>query len=481
MRLPQQARPTADLTHELLSKPERLVRVLQATQPAATVAGRYLHWDQLRHRKPPKGLSLDEWWTRIKFARGAISQPVPLRDVGGQPFVLATPDVLQRQLHEADRDLSGRMEIPSQLTTPGVRDRYQMSALIEEAITSSQLEGAATTRRVAKEMLRSGRQPRTHDERMISNNFAAMDFVRGLRADAMTPELVLQIHSIVTDGTLDDPTACGRLRTSAESQDGWGVWSPDGTLVHTPPPADQLEGRLAGFCAFANDDGGANDTGATPFLHPIVRSILLHFWIGYDHPFVDGNGRTARALFYWSMLHHGYWLAEYLSVSHILHRAPVRYGESYLLTETDENDTTYFVLYQMDVLLRSIANLLEYVRDKAAAVHQTQQLIKQSALNHRQVALLSHALANHDTEYSVTRHANSHRVTRQTARTDLLELAGLGLLEETHRGRAFVFTVPGDLDRKLKALGKGQAAGQPERRGRGRPPRLMNRKRPRGD
>jgi Fic family protein len=468
VKLPEKPRSTAKLMKELMADPDRLVRVMGHGPVSATVEGRYVHWDRLKRRTPPKGLTAEEWWTRIKFARGAMTSALPLQDKSGRHFVLASPAVLQRQLHEADRDLSGRVEMPSQLTTPGVRDRYQMSALIEEAITSSQLEGAATTRKVANEMLRSGRQPRNKDERMIFNNFVAMEYVRSIRKEALTPELVFRIHRLVAEGTLPEPAAAGRLRTAEESGNNWGVYSSDGTLVHLPPPAEQLPQRLASCCAFAND------TSDDDFVHPIIRSILLHFWIGYDHPFIDGNGRTARALFYWSMLHHDYWLAEYLSVSHILHAAPIQYTESYLFTETDDNDATYFVLYQMDVLLRSIAALLKYVGEKATAHRKTQEMMRQSDLNYRQVALLGHALRHPEAEYSVTRHANSHRVTRQTARTDLHELAGLGLLLEARRGNGFYFTVPTELDDRLEGMNRRRAARPGRKRGPGRPPRASN-------
>ncbi len=51
------------------------------------------------------------------------------------------------------------------------------------------------------------------------------------------------------------------------------------------------------------------------FIHPVIRAILLHFMLAYDHPFVDGTGRTARALFYWSMAHQGYWLMDFISIT----------------------------------------------------------------------------------------------------------------------------------------------------------------------
>ena len=84
----------------------------------------------------------------------------------------------------------------------------------------------------------------------------------------------------------------------------------------------------------------ANSSAESPFVHPVVRAILIHFMIGYDHPFVDGNGRTARALFYWSMLRSGFWMTEYFSISSILRKAPSQYVRSYLHTESDDGDTT---------------------------------------------------------------------------------------------------------------------------------------------
>ena len=87
--------------------------------------------------------------------------------------------------------------------------------------------------------------------------------------------------------------------------------------------------------------------------HHHIRAIILHFWLAYGHPFVDGNGRTARALFYWAMLHEGYWLFEFISISNILRKAPAQYGLSFLYSETDDNDLTYFIVAQTKVIRRA--------------------------------------------------------------------------------------------------------------------------------
>lgn len=218
-----------------------------------------------------------------------------------------------------------------------------------------------------------------------------------------------------------------------------------GQKVHQPPAAGELEDRLLRMCAFANEEP------ASGFMHPVVKAIILHYWLAYDHPFEDGNGRTARALFYWFMLKQDYWLFEYVSISTILKNAPARYGRAYLYTQTDENDLTYFVLNQLDVILRALDELRRYLRRKVAEARAMKEHLKPSAdLNHRQIALLSHAHRHPGHEYTYESHRASHGVVYQTARTDLLDLEEKGFLSKTKRGRTFVFRAPADLAERLR-------------------------------
>ena len=74
--------------------------------------------------------------------------------------------------------------------------------------------------------------------------------------------------------------------------------------------------------------------------------------------------------------------------------------------------------------------------------------------NHRQVALLTHALKNTGEGYRVDGHQRSHNVVNQTARNDLIDLHSLGLLERARQGNAYVFFAPEDLRDRLTALAK---------------------------
>lgn len=410
--------------------------------------GKYLHWDELRHRSPPQGLSHEQWWLGVKLARMGQAQTLQLVDKQGSPFLFTMPEPVIRALHQVDRDATGQILMDAPVASPQDRDRYLVSSLIEEAITSSQLEGASTTRRAAEDMLRAGRRPRTLSERMIFNNHRAMAHIRTIRHAPLTPALVLDLHRMLTLDTLEDPADAGRLR---QSDDIHVVDPRDGQLLHVPPAANRLPERLERLCAFAN--GSEADT---PYVHPVVRAILLHFMLGYDHPFSDGNGRCARALFYWSMARQDYWLAEYLSISSVLRKAPGQYARAYLHTETDGNDTTYFLLHQLDVLQSAMEGLQRYLREKSREARHTERLLAQagirSRLNSRQIALLGHALKHADALYTVESHRASHAVAYATARADLMTLAEIGLLLQTTQGKRMLFTVPEDLGTRLGGL-----------------------------
>lgn len=339
---------------------------------------------------------------------------LPLCDKLGRRFSYSLPDAVLRGLHYVDQHCAGEVAMEKVVTSDRqARGRFLVNSLMEEAIRSSQLEGATTSRRVAKEMLRSGRAPHDRGEQMILNNYRALEFMRAELGGELTPAAILELHRILTEGTLDDPTEAG---------------------------------HLAAICRFANEG-----EEAAPFVHPVLRSILLHFALAYDHPFADGNGRTARILFTWSMRRHGYWLAEYLSISRILREAPARYGRAFLETETDGGDTTYFLLHQLGVIERAVEEMHAYLHRKAGEIREVEELVPiDGRLNRRQLDLLSDAVRHPDASYSFGGHAATHGVTHETARADLTALVERGLLDRRRLGREYRFHPAPGLPRSLK-------------------------------
>lgn len=421
--------------------------ILDASKlPGPSVGERYHHWHKLRHLQPPAGLTHERWWDALKIHR-LSGRRTPLISTSGRPFTFLPVDAALAMLHEIDSNLRGQIELPAPVTTQANRERYLVSSLSEEAISSSLLEGAVTTRRKAKELLASQREPRSVGEKMVLNNYQAMNWLRERKDEPLTSELVLELHQRMTAGTLEVPDAEGRLRRNVDGEDIVLRALDSENIVHTPPPAAELAARMETMCAWANEKSNE------PFVHPVVRSIVLHFWLAYDHPFVDGNGRTARALFYWSMLRHGYWLAEFLPISRLFLKAPAKYANTFQYVETDEGDLTYFILFHLRVLQRAADDLRTYLARKSNETRAVTGLLRASAnLNHRQIDLLTHALLHDGTEYTIESHRHKHGVVYQSARSDLLDLAARGVLIQRKVGRKLVFFPATGLETRLRRL-----------------------------
>lgn len=443
MKMPKNP-PSIEIIWEQINADKELIPRIFGERFAPLVKGKYLHWDKLLYYPPPKDLTHEQWWLALKIQRRNLLKQITLNDKKGQPFQYLEVDPIPEMLHKIDQGAGGFIQMPEQITNPDTKDQYYVSSLIQEAITSSQLEGAATTRRVAKEMIKTGRPPRDRSERMILNNFRTMQQIGKIKDKPLSKELVFEIHRLVTEGTLDDSSAAGRFRTAEEKRVVGDMYN---EVFHDPPPADKLEKRMAAMCDFANSK--------TPkyFIHPVIRSIILHFWLAYDHPFVDGNGRTARTLFYWLMLRHNFWLFEFISISQIIRKAPAKYGRAFLYTETDDNDLTYFIIYHLDVIRRAIKELHEYIKRKTEKLQTIERELRGIVvLNHRQRALISHALRHPHQRYTIKSHQTSHNVVYQTSRLDLFGLELRGLLKCHKVGRMWHFTPVDELEEKLANL-----------------------------
>lgn len=450
MKTPMPPPPLARVMEDLANDAKRLLEVISKTGDDED----YLPWDKLRYKNPPEGLSHEEWWAGLKLRRQSNLRYLPLEMIGGGQISYALPDKVLRELDYVSQRASGQILLPEQVMSKTSRDKYVIQSLVEEAISSSQLEGASTTRREARRMLTYGDAPRDRSQQMILNNYRAMQFIREIRDEPFTPERICEVHRIVTEKTLGNPYAAGRIQTNPDPSDRVKILDEEDRLLHQPPPVDQLPHRLDKLCAFANATNVS-----TPYVPPVVRALTVHFMMGYDHYFEDGNGRTARALFYWSMLKQGYWLTEHLAISLILNAAPSKYARSFIYTEQDEGDLTYFLLYHLDVIRRALLSLDQYLNKKSLELKRARALIVggPGGFNHRQAALLRAATRDPSNYYTADSHMNYHAVSKQTARNDLYDLERRGLLERTKISRQFAWVPKSDMLKTLEAtpLGEG--------------------------
>jgi Fic family protein len=389
---------------------------------------RYLHWEELKHRKLP--LDPVVMWNLMKVSRELKAKSMKF---GDWVFKYTLIDEFQEKLHILDKSAAGNL-LSSLEALQNNRRKYIISSLMEEAIASSQIEGAATTREVAKRMLQEDRKPKNKDEKMIVNNYATVKHIVALKNETITPNKILEIHRMITTGTLEKSEYEGNFRENNEI----AVYSHDGTLLHKPVEYPEIPKLIDKLCDFAS-------TKDEYFIHPVIKGIIIHFLVGYIHPFNDGNGRTARALFYWYLLKNDYWLFEYMAVSRVINNSKKQYRNAYLYTESDRTandsgDLTYFIKYNLDCIKKALDDILEYLERKQKEQFQALKIITESGdLTLRQAEIFKQFLKEPEKPVTIKEIVTTYSVAYATARSDLFQLEKLGYLEKRKAGKGFIF------------------------------------------
>jgi len=377
----------------------------------------YLHWEELRRRKLP--VEAEKLWAVIKSSRSMQARHI---EFGEWAFQYVQSNETLRRLHLLDTRGAGNLEGRPGEVSAADRRRYIVNSLMEEAIASSQLEGAATTREAAKQMLRQKRRPRDYSEKMIVNGYRTIRRIADMKSRTIDVDTLLEIHREITRDTMENPADEGKFRDNndivvADPQDSSKIY-------HTPPDYREIPALMQEFCEFASSD-------EDEFIHPLIKGIMLHFLIGYIHPFIDGNGRCARSIFYWYMLSRGYWLFEYMPISRILLHSKTKYARAYLYTETDDNDLTYFINYNLSAIERALEDLEEYIVRKKEEQATAMQLIETAEnLNLRQADILKTLLEESDRLFSIAEIMGKYNVAYDTARRDMQYLSELGYIEQ---------------------------------------------------
>jgi Fic family protein len=391
----------------------------------------YLYWDEFAYKEPsPHGVSKESLWVLTKMLRKAQSLKTPIRDKDRNFFTWSKLPYFEEFFHELDMNTGGGLFVGRAEVDKANKQKLISRGIMEEAIASSQLEGAATSRQAAKKMLREGRKPKNESEQMIVNSYLSMKSIEEKYKDEkMTLDLLLEMHGMITRDTLDSEGERPRLRRAG---DPIVVSSEtDGIVYHVGPDASFVKEEIERLVRFANDDLKTGE-----FIHPVIKAIMLHFWIGYLHPFTDGNGRLARLLFYWSLLRDDYWAFAYLPISKVIKRSHKQYIMAYVYSEQDDNDLSYFINYNIHRIKLAVKEFLAYMEEQSqrnASMREKYRI--QYHLNDRQIHLLQYLHGDPDASTTLVAHMNVNQIAKITAATDLKDLVVKGFLKRIKKGR----------------------------------------------
>ena len=391
----------------------------------------YIYWDEFRFKEPtPKGISKEELWLTIKMFRMSQEIDSVVSTTQYNKFKWAKLDYFEEFFHELDMSTGGELFAEKAGADKANKQKLITRGIMEEAIASSQLEGAATSRQAAKKMLREGRKPKNESERMILNSYISMKAIEEKYKNVpMSMDLLLELHNLITKDTLDSSGEKPRLRKQGET-----IYVNDrlsGEIYHEGPDMNFVNAELEKLIKFANDELETNT-----FIHPIIKAIMIHFWIGYLHPFTDGNGRMARQLFYWYLVKQGYWAFVYLPISKVIKLTPKQYIMAYIYSEQDDNNMTYFIDFNIKKIKLALAEFKNYIKTQMQGNTQMKKMSETKYnLNLRQVQLLQYLHGDPDEKTTLTIHMNINQVAKMTAIKDLKDLASKGFLFTKKQGR----------------------------------------------
>lgn len=387
---------------------------------------RYFYWDEIKYRKNAPFKNPIDNWNLIKTYRTSRYEKIQF---GKYTFRYFNSEYTLKSLHDFDQKLMGALEQTQRLSNE--KDSFLKHSLIEEAVASSQVEGAATTTQVARQMLKTGRSPRNESEQMIFNNLKAIEYISEFATEPISFKIIIELHQIMTAQTQAEEYSGAFRKGEVFITDHI-----DGEIAHIPPKWTEVGELMRELCEFINDE--------EKFIHPIVKASIIHFMIGYIHPFKDGNGRTARALFYWFLLKKGYKSVKDISISRAILDSRTQYDKAFLKTEYDENDLNYFIHYSIKNISLAFEKLLQY-RNRKLNERKKANLISykllSKGLNRRQADLIGYLYLRKDKQISLNSYAEKHEIVRQTASKDLNELIKLGLIIQDKSTKPYKYSL----------------------------------------
>ncbi|VVP69390.1 hypothetical protein PS910_00573 [Pseudomonas fluorescens] len=402
--------------------------------------GRYLHFDQMRH-KIPRRLDRALAWSVVKMARrGQLSPIITLGEPSKPCWFVSTP-AIQKAVSLCDqKTTTAVLRYMTNQIGEGKQLEYLLNDLIdEEAISSSQLEGSATTTKVAKLLLSTQRGARTPDEKMIIGNYKMMQCAWELRDQPLSLKLIQDLHREGVEGIDDDHYRPGAFKNTDDVVVGDG----NGGIAHQPPPAITLEHRLESLIQWVNSDHATTNTAS--YIHPVIKAIIIHFAVGFEHPFHDGNGRVARSLFYWYVFKEGFPAFRYIAISSLLKRAPVKYGMSYMYTETDEMDLTYFIDHQCRIITEAIELFQSNYDVAVRSIKDFEKFLFDSGLygklSDKQRMVFNVANSNRARHFTVNNVKMNLGCSYNTAASVLNGLVELKLFKKRKEGKVWVYSM----------------------------------------
>ncbi|MEE8168709.1 MAG: Fic family protein [Candidatus Hydrothermarchaeales archaeon] len=305
----------------------------------------------------------------------------------------------------------------------------QSEALILEAHYSTHIEGTQLTLSQSQAILtgKPVKGVRPDDRQELLNYRDAMDFVSDYldKKSEITEELIKEIHRILVKDVRGGTLEPGRYR----KVQNYVVNSLTGETIYTPHPPEEVPKLMKEFVERLN-----KETDMSPVL---VAGVAQHRFVDI-HPFLDGNGRTARVLCTLILYQNGYDFKRLFSLSEYYDKNRRGYYDAIQSVRAKDMDMTEWLEY----FVEGLKNQMLDVKDKGEVAIKKEIVVEKAVkagLNDRQKKALVYLMEN---PYIIrSKYVELCGVSQRTANYDLALLERLGFIERSGVGRAIKYRI----------------------------------------
>ena len=177
----------------------------------------------------------------------------------------------------------------------GLQEEAITDLMISEALKTSEIEGEYFSRKDVMSSVKN-RLSLTKAPLKLSNRGAQgiadlMIKVRGTFHQPLTENMLFEWHTMLL--ATDRNITPGQWRTGDDPMQVVSGRLDEPTIHFEAPPSSIIPNEMTNFIKWFNDTA---PQGATPIIHPVLRSGIAHLYFETIHPFEDGNGRIGRAI-----------------------------------------------------------------------------------------------------------------------------------------------------------------------------------------
>ncbi|MDO8551353.1 MAG: Fic family protein [bacterium] len=225
---------------------------------------------------------------------------------------------------------------------------------------------------------------RERDIQEVINYRNALKFIdQQAEVKEYTPELLKKIHAITID-KLKPKEECGEFRKTGVVLKN----SRTGEISFRPPDYTKVSGLVESFLLWLNSNQARN-------IHPVIRAAITHYVLVAIHPFVEGNGRTARAFANLVLFSEGYDIKRFFSLEENFDKDSANYFNFLMLVsnqspDLEQRELTSWIEYFSQVLAIELTRIKEKIRKLSVDLKLKGRLGKQVALSERQMKLVEY-------------------------------------------------------------------------------------------